>query len=73
MAITETTGRRGVDFPRLTLEDMAARLGISRNTLVNYAVGRRPIPPEIRLEIAAVMRRHAEELECAAAKLERAE
>ncbi len=62
--------RRAIDAPRLTLEEMATRLGVGRATLAKYREGKRAAPPAARLRLAAMLRAHANELQQVAGALE---
>lgn len=60
---TETTtdelARRALDFPRVTLGDLAQEIGASRPALAAYRAGNRPLPPELAHALARWLRRHA--------------
>lgn len=60
-----------VTIPRLTAEDLAAATGLSVSTIRNYLDrGRAYIPPpKVRRQIAAVLDRHASDLQRAASVL----
>lgn len=71
-AVRETV-RHALDVPRLTLPELAAALGMPRGTLESYRVGSRGMPPVARRQLAAILERHAAEVEAAAAALLRTE
>lgn len=61
--ITETTpedlARRALDFPRVTLGELAQEIGASRPALAAYRAGDRTLPPEVAHALARWLRRHA--------------
>lgn len=59
--------RRALDTPRMTLGDLAERTGTTQAALNKYREGLREMPPEVRVRLAAVLDRHALELEAVAA------
>jgi transcriptional regulator with XRE-family HTH domain len=61
-----------VTLPRLTAEDLARATGLSVSTIRNYLDrGRAYVPPpEVRLQIAAVLSRHASDVQRAASVLQ---
>lgn len=69
----EVIVQRAFDAPRLTIGEMADRLGIPRGTLAGYITGKRRTPAPIARRLAAVLRQHAEELATLAGTLEEAE
>lgn len=64
--------RRAFEAPRLTIGELADRLGIPRGTLAGYIIGKRRTPAPIARRLAAVLRQHAEELAAIAGTLEEA-
>lgn len=58
-------------LPRLTAEDLARETGLPIGTIRNYLDRGRAIvpPPKVRLQIAAVLARHASDLQRAASVL----
>lgn len=64
--------RQAFDAPRLTIGELAVRLGIPRGTLATYITGKRRTPAPIARRLAAVLRQHAEELAAIAGTLEEA-
>jgi len=55
--------RRALDESRLTLEDFAAEVGLSREAIAKYRAGQRTMPPEVRLKISTFLYYHARRLE----------
>lgn len=49
---------QAVRSARLTLEELAERLGVSRKALDNYVQSRRAIPPDVRSRLASVLDAH---------------
>lgn len=80
MGTTLTAGRdasgagvvvqQAFDAPRLTIGELADRLGIPRATLAGYITGKRRTPAPIARRLAVVLRQHAEELATLAGTLE---
>lgn len=54
--------REALDAPRLTRDDIAARLGIRRGRLESYQYGTRAMPAELRRRLALVLDAQAAEL-----------
>ncbi len=69
----EVIVQRAFDAPRLTIGELADRLGIPRGTLAGYITRKRRTPAPIARRLAAVLRQHAEELAILAGTLEEAE
>lgn len=67
-AVRETV-RRALDVPRQTMPELAAALGVPRATLESYRIGARGMPAHTRRQLAAVLARHAADVEAAAAAL----
>ena len=61
--------RQALDKPRLTLGEMAERLGVSKASLEKYREGNRRLPPTVRLRLAALLEGQAAELEALAEAL----
>ncbi len=61
---------RAFNAPRLTIGELASRLGIPRETLASYITGNRRTPAPIARRLAIVLRQHAEELAALAAELD---
>jgi hypothetical protein len=51
--------RRALDAPRLTLDDLAEAVGITRGAAEPYRELRRRMPRRIRLRLAAYLEAHA--------------
>ncbi len=62
--------QRAFNAPRLTIGELASRLGIPRETLASYITGNRRTPAPIARRLAIVLRQHAEELAALAAELD---
>jgi DNA-binding LacI/PurR family transcriptional regulator len=58
--------------PKMTLDALAARTGVSADTLRGYFYRGRAVPPQTRRLVAAALRRYAMEVEAVAARLEKA-
>lgn len=71
--ITAGAVQRAFDAPRLTIGELAERLGVPRATLAGYIAGKRRTPAPVARRLAAVLRQHAEELAEVATTLEEAE
>lgn len=56
--------------PKMTLEVLAERTGVSRDTLLGYIYRGRTPPPATRRLVAAALRRYAAEVAAAAAAIE---
>jgi hypothetical protein len=56
--------------PKLTLDTLADRIGISPDTLRGYLYRGRQTPPATRRLVAAAMRRYAAEVEAVADRIE---
>lgn len=56
------TVRRGLDVPRLTLGDMADRIGATTAALNKYRQGTRPMPLPVRSRLAQLLEEQAAEL-----------
>lgn len=56
--------------PKMTLETLAERSGVSADTLRNYFYRGRTVPPQTRRLVAAALRAYAAEVETFAAHLE---
>lgn len=54
--------QRALDTPRVTLGEMAERLGVSRSALEKYREGKTPMPHRVRARLAVLLRAHATEL-----------
>lgn len=63
------TARRALDLPRLTLGEIADRIGATRAALNGYREGKRTMPLEVRVRLAELLDRHAAELEAIAEAL----
>lgn len=58
--------------PKMTLDALADRTGVSADTLRGYFYRGRTVPPQTRRLVAAALRRYAMEIEAVAARLENA-
>lgn len=56
--------------PKMTLDALADRTGVSADTLRGYFYRGRAVPPQTRRLVAAALRRYATEVEAVAAQLE---
>lgn len=65
--------RRALDWPRVTLEELATDLGCARSTLAAYRQGQRPLPASVAHDLAAWLRRRAADSLNLAAELDRVE
>ncbi len=63
------TARRSLDVPRMTMGEIAGRIGATTAALNKYRQGLRPMPPAVRLRLAQLLEGHAWELEAIAAAL----
>lgn len=62
--------RQALDAPRLSVADLAERVGVPRATLAAYINGTRRPPAPVARRLAAVLRQHATELSALASAVE---
>lgn len=67
------TVRRALDLPRLTLGDIAERLGVTTAALNKYRQRERAMPSHVRVRLAELLDRHAAELTALAEALRHGE
>lgn len=59
---TAQIARQALDVPRLTLGEIADRIGATTAALNKYRQGERPMPLTVRLRLAALLEAQAAEL-----------
>lgn len=63
------TVRRALDVPRMTMGEIAGRIGASTAALNKYRQGKRTMPLDVRLRLAQLLEGHTWELQALAEAL----